>query len=400
MNAPKDLAILLTPVLPLPNRSGRALRAWDWLLELSRTHQVHVGVTEGFDAQDIGPNYPAAGVWPMSDGMFHPNRFLRFTGLLFPPSGLFFRGLLVDWLYPQSHAPVRALVAKLGHASVKRIVVFRFYLHDVGRAIASLCPDARLELDMDDLESATRLSAARCLARMGRPKEALRSLMAAAQYALLERFIVKGYDAVWLAAKEDAQGLSHRGIPNLGVRPNRLACPRHSPDPVFSQGATARFLFVGSLDYPPNQEAVLYLLNQIQPLLEQCLARPWTFRVVGRRAPKDLVRRIAASDRVEFFPDADHLAEHYARADVVLVPLLAGGGTKLKTIEAFAHRRAVISSREGVRGLAVESGVHYLHAQTAWEFAQAIAQLLQDPALADQVSRAGQAHYFEHHRLA
>ena len=400
MTTGKDLAILLTPVLPLPNRSGRALRAWDWLLELSRTHQVHVLVTEGFDAQDIAPNYPAAGVWPVSDGMFHPNRLLRLVGLLFPPSGLFFRGLVVDWLYPTSKTQMRGLVGQLGNKSVKRIVVFRFYLHDVGRAVASLCPDTRLELDMDDLESATRLSVARCLARMGRPKEALRSLMAAVQYALLERFVIKGHDGLWLAAKEDAQRLSDRGIPNVGARPNRIDYPQHIPERGFSQPATARFLFVGSLDYPPNQEAVLYLLNQIQPILAQCLTRPWTFRVVGRRAPKELAKRMETSDRVEFFPDADQLAEHYASADVVLVPLLAGGGTKLKTIEAFAHRRPVISSREGVRGLTVESGVHYLHAQTASEFAQAIVQLMHDLVLADRVSRAGEAYYLQRHRLS
>lgn len=400
MNASKDLAILLTPVLPLPNGSGRALRAWDWLLELSRTHQVHVVVTDAFDAQDIAPHYPAAGVWPATDGVFHPHRLLRLLGLLFPPSSLFFRGLVVDWLYPQTTAKLLGLVGQLGNLSVKRIVVFRFYLHDVGRAIASVCPEAKLELDMDDLESTTRLSVALCLARMGRPKEALRSLMAAAQYALLERFVVKGYDAVWLAAKVDAQRLSDRGIPNVGARPNRIEYPPHIPERGFSQPATARFLFVGSLDYPPNQEAVLYLLNQIQPILEQCLTSPWTFRVVGRRAPEDLVKRMEASDRVEFFPDADQLAEHYAHADAVLVPLLAGGGTKLKTIEAFAHRRPVISSREGVRGLTVESGVHYLHAQTAGEFAQAIAQLLQDLVLADRVAKAGEAYYFQRHRLA
>jgi glycosyltransferase involved in cell wall biosynthesis len=253
---------------------------------------------------------------------------------------------------------------------------------------------------MDDLESTTRLSVALCLARMGRPKEALRSLMAAAQYALLERFVVKGYDAVWLAAKVDAQRLSDRGIPNVGARPNRIEYPPHIPERGFSQPATACFLFVGSLDYPPNQEAVLYLLSQIQPILEQCLTRPWTFRVVGRRAPEDLVKRMEASDRVEFFPDADQLAEHYAHADAVLVPLLAGGGTKLKTIEAFAHRRPVISSREGIRGLTVESGVHYLQAQTAGEFAQAIAQLLHDLVLADRVAKAGEVCYFQRHRLA
>lgn len=400
MDASKDLAILLTPVLPLSNSSGRALRAWDWLLELNRDHQVHVLVTAKIEPQEIPPNYPAAGVWPVSESIFSSNRLLRAVGLLFPPCCLFFRGSVVDWLYPQNTTDMPELFGQLGDKSVKRIVVFRFYLHDLGQSIASLFADTRLELDMDDLESHTRLSVARCLARMGSPREALRSLMASVQYALLERFIVKGYDAVWLAAKEDMQRLSNRGIPNVGTRPNRLESPRYIPERGSGQPATARFLFVGSLDYSPNQEAVLYLLNQIQPILAQCLTRPWIFRVVGRRAPKELSSLLEASDRVEFFSDADQLSEHYANADLVLVPLSAGGGTKLKTIEAFAHRRPVISSREGVRGLNVESGVHYLHAETGAEFAQTITQLMRDLPLADRVSRAGEAYYFLHHRLS
>ena len=399
MNASKDLAVLVTPVLPLPNRSGRALRAWDWLLELCRTHQVHVLVTDRFEAQEIPPNYPAAGVWPFLDDIASSNRLLRFIGLFFPPCGLFFRGLVVDWFFPKNNTNLLALVDQLGDKSIKRIVVFRFYTHDVGQSIARLCPDTRLDLDMDDLESQTRWSVAQCLARLGRPKESLRSLMAAAQYALLERFIVKGYDAVWLAAEEDAQRLGFRGIPNVGARPNRIDCPRHIPERCVRSPATARFLFVGSLDYPPNQQAVFYLLNQIQPALERCLTRPWTFRVVGRRAPKDLASRMESSDRVEFFPDVDQLSEHYENADVVLVPLLAGGGTKLKTIEAFSHRRPVVASREGVRGLNVEAGRHYLHAQTGSEFAHAVSQLMCDLVLADRVSRAGEAYYMQHHQL-
>lgn len=400
MNTSKDIAILLTPVMPLPNSSGLALRAWDWLLELGHQYQVHVLVTNQFDARDVAPSYPASGVWSLTDGMFRPNRLLRLIGLIAPVCGLFFRGLVVDWLYPISNTQVRGFVRQLGNQSVKRIVVFRFYLHDVGQSLASLCPDSSLELDMDDLESATRFSVSRCLARMGRPKESLRFLLASMQYALLERFMVKGYDAVWLAAKEDTHRLSYNGSSNLGTRPNKLECPKHMSDQDLAPSATVRLLFVGSLDYPPNQEAVLYLLNQVQPLLEQCITEPWTFCVVGRRAPQALVNRMAASDRVEFFPDADELTGHYINAHVVLVPLLAGGGTKLKTIEAFAHRRPVISSSEGVRGLSVKSGVHYLHAQTGAEFAQAIAQLMGDLDLADRVSRAGQAYFLQHHRLA
>lgn len=396
----KDAAILLTPVIPQRNSSGRALRAWNWLTELSCDYDVYVVVTGRFEAEDIPPNYPAAGIFNVSDEIFRTSKFLRLIAILFPPICLLFSGLVVDWLRPRKEILIRRLTEKLSGKPIKRVVVFRFYLHELGHSISSLGTEARVDLDMDDLESKTRMSVARCLARMGKLQESIISLMAASQYYLLERIIAKKYDAIWLTTNEDAQVLIRRGISNVATRPNRIERPACAPGRYFNHTVTARFLFVGSLDYPPNQEAVFFILNSIQPELEKCLLTKWTFRVVGRRAPKKLLSLIESSERVEFYPDADKLTEHYENSTLSIVPLSAGGGSKIKTIEAFSHRRPVISSREGVRGLNVKSGVHYLHAQTGFEFAQSIALITQDCSLADNISRAGEEYFFQQHLLS
>ena len=257
----KDAAILLTPVIPQRNSSGRALRAWSWLTELSCDHDVYVVVTGRFEAEDIPPNYPAAGIFNVSDEIFRTNKFLRLIAILFPPICLLFRGLVVDWLRPRKEILIRRLTQKLSGKPIKRVVVFRFYLHELGHSISSLGTEARVDLDMDDLESKTRMSVARCLARMGRLQESIISLMAASQYYLLERIIAKKYDAIWLTTNEDAQILTRRGISNVATRPNRIERPACAPGRYFNQTVTARFLFVGSLDYPPNQEAVFFILN-------------------------------------------------------------------------------------------------------------------------------------------
>ena len=128
----KDAAILLTPVIPQRNSSGRALRAWNWLTELSCDHDVYVVVTERFEAEDIPPNYPAAGIFNVSNEIFRTNKFLRLIAILFPPICLLFRSLVVDWLRPRKKIFIRGLTEKLSGKSIKRVVVFRFYLHELG----------------------------------------------------------------------------------------------------------------------------------------------------------------------------------------------------------------------------------------------------------------------------
>jgi glycosyltransferase involved in cell wall biosynthesis len=83
------------------------------------------------------------------------------------------------------------------------------------------------------------------------------------------------------------------------------------------------------------------------------------------------------------------LAPVYADADAVVVPLRAGGGTRIKILEAFVHRRPVVSTSLGAEGLEVEHHRHLLLADTPEDFAAQCARLAGDPALRESLTAGG-----------
>lgn len=385
MNNTRPIALLLTPVLPLPGDSGRALRAWDWLRELAGSYRVHVLVV-GDDLPALPTDYPAEGVWPVAAASVASSRAGRALGLLFPPLGLLSRRYLSDWIHPIEDPVLDSLAARLTGTPVARMVVFRLYLHDVALTTAGRFQIAALELDMDDLESRTRLSVAGSLFRMRRPHLAALWMATALQYWLVERFTAGPYRIAWLASTEDCRHLRTRLATSVAGRANRLPNPAEPGPPPKGM---VRLLFVGTLDYPPNEEAVRNLVEQVVPELTLRLSMPWRLYILGRHASLELIAQLAKAPQVELVADADDVAPWYAVSHVVVVPLRAGGGTKFKSLEGLAHRRALVSTRHGMRGLGAVPGEHYLNAETPSEFAAAIARLAGDPALAKRLAEAG-----------
>jgi glycosyltransferase involved in cell wall biosynthesis len=80
------------------------------------------------------------------------------------------------------------------------------------------------------------------------------------------------------------------------------------------------------------------------------------------------------------------LAPLYAAADVAVVPLRAGGGTRIKVLEAFAHRIPVVTTSTGIEGIAATAGEHAMVADGPAEFAAACHALLTTPELADRTA--------------
>ncbi len=148
-------------------------------------------------------------------------------------------------------------------------------------------------------------------------------------------------------------------------------------------------LFVGSMDWIPNQDGVRYFLHEIWPLVRD--KRPGaTFQVVGRNPPADLVRR-SGHDGIEVTGTVPDIRPYLARAAVFVVPLLAGGGTRLKIFEAMAMRKAIVSTTVGAEGLPVSNGEHLLLEDTPADVAAAVIRLLDSTderaRLADSSSR-------------
>jgi glycosyltransferase involved in cell wall biosynthesis len=212
-------------------------------------------------------------------------------------------------------------------------------------------------VDFDDREVETRRRIA-ALARSNGDDGLAAMLEAEADaYEPLEEEAFASFDRVYLAAPD----------PRCALLPNTVRLPPSAPE-----GDPATLLFVGNLGHYPNEDAVRWLCAEILPELRR-LGR---FRVV-------VVGGDAAVDEpeVEVAGRVDDVAPFYARAGVAIAPLRAGGGTRIKLLEAFAHGVPAVSTTAGNEGLGSRDGEHLLIADTPADFARACARLTGDAGL-------------------
>jgi glycosyltransferase involved in cell wall biosynthesis len=150
----------------------------------------------------------------------------------------------------------------------------------------------------------------------------------------------------------------------------------------------AHVVFSGSMDWHPNEDAVLYFMESILPAIRAQVPET-TFTVIGRN-PTGRLR--AAADRaggVTVTGTVSDVRPHIAEGAVYVVPLRAGGGTRLKIFEALAMARAVVSTTVGAEGLGIEPDRHYVRVDRPREFAGAVVSLLRDPDGRERLGRAG-----------
>jgi glycosyltransferase involved in cell wall biosynthesis len=181
---------------------------------------------------------------------------------------------------------------------------------------------------------------------------------------------------------EDAAYFRHLRA-TVHVVPNGVECGAYSSIPAGQRLGTPLILYVGSLSWGPNASAARYLVREVLPRVRQDIADA-RVRVIGRNPPADLLE-LAAQPGVEVLPNVDHIQPHLREAHVVAVPLEAGGGSRLKILEAFAAGVPVVSTPVGSEGLSVCDGEHLLVAPRE-ELAEAVVRLLRDRPLADRIA--------------
>lgn len=361
---PRSRAILLTHVLPDPQGVGLMRRGWRWACELAATHALDI-VLVTRHAEAPVPRTPLP-------GRLH---VVHCTGPALAPRAL------ADWFEPDAGAA--AALAALPGPAPGRVLVFRFYMHDLAAHLPAAWR-AVAEMDCDDWESATRRSLAGLALRHGRWRAAAQGLLQARRYAQLERQLLPTYRTVHLSAFEDAARVGRLpGMREVRASPNRLV-PDPGPDlpPPPKDGRT--LLFVGALFYPPNEDALLWFARAVLPRLRRRV--PDVQVVAAGRAEASLRQQLAAHGIAYAHEPAD-LRPLYAQATAVIAPVRGGGGTKLKVLEAWQYGRPVVATSHAARGLAVEPGRHLLVADRADRFARHCAALLTDPVLAERLAR-------------
>lgn len=147
-------------------------------------------------------------------------------------------------------------------------------------------------------------------------------------------------------------------------------------------------VFVGAMDWHPNADAIAFFLDKIWPMIERAAPNA-AVTIVGRNPPLDLVRR--APHNWSFTGYVPDVRPFVRKADICIVPIRIGGGTRMKIYEAMAMGCPLVSTRIGAEGLPLKPDTHFLAADTAPDFAAAVVRLAHDTNLRRRISRNARA---------
>jgi len=252
-------------------------------------------------------------------------------------------------------------------------------------------------LDLDDVESRSLARLAGLYARHARAVEQADAQRRAVEAEAVEKHVRHTWDRVYVCSTDDRAFLVERpGSRRVEVRvlPNVVDLP---PDPgPARRGSPLEILFVGSFGHFPNVDAAGWFCREILPVLREQTSAPLRLLLAGSGAPPE-VRELGHIPEVECVGAVPEIAEWYRRADLVVVPLRAGGGTRIKVLEALAHRRPVVSTTVGAEGLRLADGEHLLLADRAHHFAEQCLSLLGDAEQAGRLADRGRAYVARHY---
>lgn len=145
--------------------------------------------------------------------------------------------------------------------------------------------------------------------------------------------------------------------------------------------------FTGSMDWMPNEDAILYFAESILPRLKEEIPGV-ELRVVGRK-PSERMRTLAKNTpEIVVTGEVPDIRPHVHSSSVYVVPLRIGGGTRIKIFEAMAMGKAVVSTPVGAEGLPVEHEENIVLAEKPEEFARQVARLLRDGSERERIGRA------------
>jgi glycosyltransferase involved in cell wall biosynthesis len=211
----------------------------------------------------------------------------------------------------------------------------------------------------------------------------------------LEREQCLRFDHVVAVSAEDAAVFREQyGVQRVSSVPTGVDTEFFRPSAAVAQ-QPASIVFTGSMDWMPNEDGMVYFVNEILPLIERAVPGV-TLTVVGRN-PTAKVRALGEGrPNVRVTGTVPDVRPFLEEASVVVVPLRIGGGTRIKIYEAMGMERAVVSTTIGAEGLDVTHDEHLILADDPAAFAGAVISLLQSPERAAEIGRAAATHVRAH----
>jgi glycosyltransferase involved in cell wall biosynthesis len=369
--------LLLTQVLPYPPDSGPKVKTYNVLKYLTREHKVTlVSFVRGDQSADVVclQRYcQAIYTVPMERGVVRDGLAMARSLLIGQP-----------WMMVRDdRGEMRRLVDHL-LAETSFNVVHADQLNMAQYALR-VCGASKVL----DAHNALWLLYRRLAARM---KPGPGKWLLERDWRLLKAYegqMVRVFDAVLAVSQEDREALLEAAGVERPITIIPIAVDMDEVRPAARRPGANHILHLGTMYWPPNIDGVMWFIHEVFPHIRQ--HRPdVVFDVVGSRPPSAL-RELSqdGSGGINVTGYVADPAPYLEQAGVFVVPLRAGGGMRVKILNALAQGLPVVSTALGVEGIAAVPGRDLLTANTAETFAEAVIQVLNDPALAARLSAAG-----------
>ena len=203
-----------------------------------------------------------------------------------------------------------------------------------------------------------------------------------------ERVLSPMFDAVTCTSDIDAAVFQrYCAEETIEIIPNGVDVTHYQPD--FTSESPAHLIYIGSMDWYPNEDAVAFFTDEVLPRIQEKVPDV-QFSIVGGN-PSARVQKLAEREGIVVTGRVPEIKPYFAEATVFVVPLRIGSGTRLKILEALAMGKAIVSTSVGAEGLDLKDGEEIFIADEPIAFADAVTRLLTDPTLRRRTGENGRA---------
>jgi glycosyltransferase involved in cell wall biosynthesis len=203
-----------------------------------------------------------------------------------------------------------------------------------------------------------------------------------------ERRVAAQWDAVSLCSRLDSDRFKEMTGVEPWIVPNAYVFGPVAPE---SSKPPCRLLFVGTFGYFANTEGVQWFVETVWPKVRAELGSAVELSLVGLN-PTPAIQAFGTQDGITVAGNVPSVDPYYEAANIVIAPLHAGSGTRIKLIEAAALGRAIVTTSLGCEGLGFVDGTHAEIADNPMDFAQRVIELARDPARRARLAEAARIH--------
>jgi len=190
-----------------------------------------------------------------------------------------------------------------------------------------------------------------------------------------EKNALNKYDLLIPITKNDALKLKNMG----NTKPCKViptGIPQKNFVKVSIQENITSLFFIGSLDWIPNQEGLTWFIKRVWNEI-RATQPELTFHIAGRNAPSWLIK-FFSNNNVHYHGEVESAYEFYKDFHIMVVPLFAGSGMRIKIVEAMARSKVVVTTSIGAEGLGLIPNKHAIIADNASEIRKGIHNLLEN----------------------